>query len=109
MVKTFIIFFKLLFINCNKTFQLKCVIFLTILIYASQEVNTSKILILVPFNGPSHWLMFQDFIAVLTSRGHEVTALTGIKYSKAHPTNYTEVLIDPPYDLSGVCKYKENL
>lgn len=79
-------------------------ILLTILIFASQNANSSKILILVPFNGPSHWLMFQDFIAVLTSRGHEVTALTGIKYSKAHPNNYTEVLIDPPYDLSSVCK-----
>lgn len=79
-------------------------IVLTILIYASQDANSSKILIVTPFNGPSHWLMFQDFIAVLTSRGHEVTALTGIKYSKAHPANYTEVLIDPPFDLSSVCK-----
>lgn len=91
-----------------KLFQLKCVIVLAILIYASQNVNTSKILIVVPFNGPSHWLMFQDFIAVLTSRGHEVTALTGIKFSKAHPTNYTEVLIDPPYDLSAVCKKRKS-
>lgn len=79
-------------------------IVIAILIFASKDANSSKILIVAPFNGPSHWLMFQDFIAVLTSRGHEVTALTGIKYSKVHPTNYTEVLIDPAYDLSSVCK-----
>lgn len=83
---------------------MKWVILLAILAFASQDVNSSKILIVAPFNGPSHWLMFQDFINELTARGHEVTALTGIKFSKAHPKNYTEVLIDPPYDLSSVCK-----
>lgn len=87
-----------------KLLQIKCVIALAIFIFAPQNIECSKILIVAPFNGPSHWLMFQDFIAVLTSRGHEVTALTGIKLSKAHPTNYTEVLIDPPYDLSADCK-----
>lgn len=39
------------------------------------------------------------FVRELLTRGHEVTAITSFHLKPAH-SNYTEVLIDPPYDLS---------
>lgn len=63
-------------------------------------VSAGNILFLVPFNGPSHWLFLSHFIRELLNRGHHVTAVTGIKYAESTHSNYTEVLIDPPYDFS---------
>ncbi|XP_035783931.1 UDP-glucuronosyltransferase 1A7-like [Anopheles albimanus] len=58
-----------------------------------------KILFLVPFPGPSHWLMMKHFIRELADRGHEVTCITAFKYGEPAPPRYTEVLIDPPYPI----------
>uniref|UniRef100_A0A336LTZ6 CSON000634 protein n=1 Tax=Culicoides sonorensis TaxID=179676 RepID=A0A336LTZ6_CULSO len=71
-------------------------IFLVIISYAC----AGNILFLVPFNGPSHWLFLSHFIRELLNRGHHVTAITGIKYTYSVNSNYTEILIDPPYDFS---------
>uniref|UniRef100_A0A182IUN1 UDP-glucuronosyltransferase n=1 Tax=Anopheles atroparvus TaxID=41427 RepID=A0A182IUN1_ANOAO len=57
-----------------------------------------NILFLVPFPGPSHWLMLKHFIRELTDRQHEVTCITSFKFGEPLP-NYTEVLIDPPYPI----------
>uniref|UniRef100_A0A182PLS9 UDP-glycosyltransferases domain-containing protein n=1 Tax=Anopheles epiroticus TaxID=199890 RepID=A0A182PLS9_9DIPT len=57
-----------------------------------------KILFLVPFPAPSHWLWIEHFVKELLSRGHEVTAITNFPAKEPH-RNYTEVLIDPPYDI----------
>uniref|UniRef100_A0A182LSR9 UDP-glycosyltransferases domain-containing protein n=1 Tax=Anopheles culicifacies TaxID=139723 RepID=A0A182LSR9_9DIPT len=57
-----------------------------------------KILFLVPFPAPSHWLWIEHFVKELLSRGHEVTAITNFALKEPH-RNYTEVLIDPPYDI----------
>lgn len=64
---------------------------------------TGRVLILCPFNGKSHWLFFEKFIYELGQRGHEVTAITGLKYSGPSVMNYTEILIDPPYDFDAMC------
>lgn len=64
-----------------------------------------KILFLVPFNGPSHWILSQNFAKELVNRGHEVTAIVNTPISNFKSPNYTEILIDPPFDLSIVCKY----
>lgn len=66
--------------------------------------HSGRVLFLCPFNGKSHWLFFEKFIYELAQRGHEVTAITGLKYSGPAIENYTEVLIDPPYDFEVMCK-----
>lgn len=77
--------------------NLRClVIFVAVISFAS----AGNILFLVPFNGPSHWLFLSHFIRELLNRGHHVTAVTGIKYGESLHLNYTEVLIDPPYDFN---------
>uniref|UniRef100_A0A182KAS7 UDP-glycosyltransferases domain-containing protein n=1 Tax=Anopheles christyi TaxID=43041 RepID=A0A182KAS7_9DIPT len=57
-----------------------------------------KILFLVPFPAPSHWLWIEHFVKELLSRGHEVTAISNFPAKEPH-RNYTEILIDPPYDI----------
>uniref|UniRef100_A0A182KIS0 UDP-glucuronosyltransferase n=1 Tax=Anopheles christyi TaxID=43041 RepID=A0A182KIS0_9DIPT len=57
-----------------------------------------KILFLVPFPGPSHWLMLKHFIRELTARQHEVTCITSFRYGEPL-SNYDEILIDPPYPI----------
>uniref|UniRef100_A0A182PLT1 Peptidase S1 domain-containing protein n=1 Tax=Anopheles epiroticus TaxID=199890 RepID=A0A182PLT1_9DIPT len=57
-----------------------------------------KILFLVPFPGPSHWLMLKHVIRELTDRQHEVTCITTFPYGEPL-SNYEEVLIDPPYPM----------
>lgn len=69
-----------------------------------QATLAGRILILCPFNGKSHWMFFEKFIFELTERGHEVTAITGLKYSGPRVDNYKEILIDPPYDFDKMCK-----
>ncbi|XP_053663360.1 UDP-glycosyltransferase UGT5-like [Anopheles marshallii] len=57
-----------------------------------------KILFLVPFPGPSHWLMLKHFIRELTERQHQVTCITAFPFGeKLH--NYDEIFIDPPYPI----------
>ncbi|XP_049301320.1 uncharacterized protein LOC125774984 [Anopheles funestus] len=62
------------------------------------RAECGKILFLVPFPAPSHWLWIEHFVKELLSRGHEVTAITNFAMKDPH-RNYTEVLIDPPYDI----------
>lgn len=66
--------------------------------------NGYKILFLVPFAGPSHWFLMQNFVKELLNRGHEVTAITNTPISNFQSPNYTEILINPPFDLMTVCK-----
>lgn len=64
-----------------------------------------KILMLMPINGKSHMNYIQVFIRELIGRGHEVTCITHIPMSGAKPDNYTEVLIDPPFDMEVLGEY----
>lgn len=66
--------------------------------------NGYKILFLVPFSGPSHWFLLQTFVKELVDRGHEVTAIVNKQILNFNSPNYTEILINPPCDLSAVCK-----
>lgn len=61
------------------------------------SVQAHKILVLVPFNGKSHWNYMSVFVKELLDRGHEVTTVTSISMG-SKLNNYTEILIDPPYD-----------
>lgn len=62
-------------------------------------IDAYKILFMVPISGKSHWVFAENFIEALLERGHEVTAITNFKRSRTH-SNYTDVLIDPPYDYT---------
>lgn len=44
--------------------------------------------------------MFEYVIEELINRGHKVTAITSFKPHKTLK-NYTEILIDPPYDVNN--------
>lgn len=66
-------------------------------------VHGYKVLFLVPFTGPSHWLMLKHFIRELTERGNEVTCITSFKFGDPIH-NYTEVLIDPAYPIREKCE-----
>lgn len=66
-----------------------------------------KILFLVPFPGSSHWLVLQNFAKELVKRGHELTAIVNTPINNFTSPNYTEILIDPPYDLKDICKCRE--
>lgn len=63
--------------------------------------NAYKVLFLGPFNGKSHFLYIQSFVRALIERGHEVTFLTSNSLSHLNLANYTEVLVDPPIDLTS--------
>jgi len=78
------------------------VIFLSIFLLPSSDC--SKILLISPLPAPSHWLMFQDIIRELLTRGHQLTTITSYKYNSLSNPNYTEVLIDPKYDYEKICK-----
>lgn len=74
------------------------------LLAAVSVANGYKILFMVPFNGPSHWILLQNFVKALVNRGHEVTAIVNTSISNFKSPNYTEILINPPFDMSTVCK-----
>lgn len=63
-----------------------------------------NILVLVPINRDGHWNYMQNFIKELLTRGHEVTCITSIKLTEPKYENYTEILIDPPYDMQNISK-----
>lgn len=60
------------------------------------------------FNGKSHFLYMQSFVKALLKRGHDVTFITSQSMSNLNLANYTEVLIDPPFDLHSLCEFKMN-
>lgn len=66
------------------------------------QCNGYKILFLAPFNGKSHFMYTSAFARKLLDRGHEVTYLTSISMNQPNLVNYTEVLIDPPQNMSAV-------
>lgn len=73
-------------------------------LFVSYSINASKILLLAPFPGPSHWLMLKHIIRELVDRGHEVTAIASIKFNDPSIKNYTEYYIDPPYQITEKCR-----
>lgn len=66
-----------------------------------------KILFLTPFNGKSHWVLMETIIEALLDRHHEVTTITNFKWNGPKPANYTEILIDPPFDMETFSEWKQ--
>ena len=84
----------------------KTPVFLLLLILSPQilpAIDAYRILFLAPFPVPSHWLWLDHFVREMLDRGHQVTALTNFATKTPH-ANYTELIIDPPYDLYPTCE-----
>lgn len=67
-------------------------------------IQCYNILLLVPFAGSSHLLFLQHFIRELDARGHSITCITGQSLTGKISSNYTEIPINPPYDLVAASK-----
>lgn len=63
-----------------------------------------KVLVLAPVNGKSHFLFMSSFVRALHNRGHDVAFLTSNTLTHLNMANYTEILIDPPLNMTGTCK-----
>lgn len=68
--------------------------------------NGYKILFITTVSGKSHWLFLQHIIRELIDRQHELTVITPFLWPGTKPVNYTEVLIDPPFNIESICKFK---
>lgn len=68
------------------------------------SIQGYKILFLIPINGKSHWNYMQVFVKELLYRGHEVTCITSISIGATFE-NYTEILIDPPFNMHSMSKF----
>lgn len=79
---------------------LRCILLLGVCFSAAQAYD---ILVLVPFPSPSHWLFIEHIVKALLARGHYVTAITNYRTKTPH-SNYSELIIDPPYDVPLNCK-----
>lgn len=80
-------------------------IYIILLLTTLSISNGYKILFLVPFSGPSHWLSLQYFVKELVYRGHEVTAVVNApitNFKSNFRSNYSEILIVPPLDLKKI-------
>lgn len=71
----------------------------------SAAANGYKVLVLGPMNGPSHFLYVSSFVRALLGRGHEVTYLTSNSLKNHNLANYTEVLIDTPFNFASSCEF----
>lgn len=79
-------------------------VILLVLCSALIPCDAYRILFLAPFPVPSHWMWLDHFVREMLNRGHHVTALTNFQ-TKAPHANYTELIIDPEYNLYPVCEY----
>lgn len=79
-----------------------------ILVLISSYTDAYKILVLFPFIAKSHWLMFEYLIEEMLKHGHEVSAITSFKPHRGliltGHKNYTEILIDPAFDVKTLGK-----
>lgn len=73
------------------------------------SVQGHKILVIVPMHGKSHWNYMKVFINELINRGHELTCITSISMGKHKPANYTEILIDPPYEIQNIGEFSHTI
>lgn len=46
-----------------------------------------------------------SFVRALLEREHHVTFLTGTSMQKLELVNYTEILVDPPFDFAKECSF----
>lgn len=66
-----------------------------------------NVLFLGIFNAKSHVLYMQSFIKAVLDRGHQVTFVTSQSLNHLNFTNYTEALIDPPFDFFSLSELEK--
>lgn len=66
--------------------------------------NAYQILFFSLYHAKSHEIYLQSFVKALLKRGHHVTHLTHTASYWQSNTNYTEILIDPPFDADATRK-----
>jgi hypothetical protein len=74
----------------------------------ASSCHAAKILVLCPFPAPSHWMWIEHFVKELLNRGHEVMAITNF-YAKEPHKNYTELVINPKFNIPHYCEYMLDL
>lgn len=77
--------------------------FIAMVLCTVASIDAYNILMVLPFLGPSHFLMFKVFIKELVDRGHHVTAITAFQYNDKLD-NYTEVYIDETWKMNEDCE-----
>ena len=92
----FVIFVKYLFIFSTK-FHIVSIFFIISLVACVN--GHKKVLFIAPINGHSHWNYLKIFIRELINREYDVTCITSIRMNDKSLSNYTEILIDPPFNL----------
>lgn len=85
-----------------------CVLAFLFIFSLATSIQGHKILVVVPMHGKSHWNYMKVFVNELLNRGNEVTCITSISMGKQKPENYTEILIDPPFDVQSIGEYHFN-
>ena len=76
---------------------------IAIILSVVSSIDAYNILMVLPFLGPSHFLMFKVFMKELVNRGHHVTAITAFQYNEKLE-NYTEIYIDEVWKLNEDCE-----
>lgn len=97
--------------NCQLFYNSRCFHFiqkimniLMVLFAFVSVINGYKILFLSPHNAKSHQIYMQSFVKALLNRGHHVTFLTSAPFYWPNGVNYTEILVDPPFDTDTIRK-----
>lgn len=69
-------------------------------------IHGYKILYMVPIHGKSHWVYAENFIEALLNKGHEVTCITNFEYRGKPHQNYTDVMIEDPFNFASMGIYR---
>lgn len=80
-------------------------VLLTILSFACTG-NAFNVLFLGPFVGTSHFLYCKSFVIELLKRGHQVTFMTSNSMKEMNLANYTEILIEPRFEIEKMSKFR---
>lgn len=79
-------------------------IFLVLVSFVSSS-EALRILFLGPFVGTSHFLYCKSFVIELLKRGHDVTFVTSNSMKSMNLTAYTEILVEPRFDIEKMSKF----
>ncbi|XP_060804234.1 UDP-glycosyltransferase UGT5-like [Amyelois transitella] len=80
----------------------KTILFVISVVLISKPVNTLNILVVLPFEGKSHFIGFQPYLHELVRRGHNVTVISHFPDS-FNGTNYHDI------SLAGKSKILQNV
>lgn len=65
--------------------------------------ESAKILYVMPFTAPSHYISQKDLAIELATRGHDVHVITAFKEDE-HPPTYHQVMVDKKVVWEILCE-----